>query len=180
MNSLIDRLDAFDEKTKNWNVIVETPKGSRIKYSYDAESGLFALKRALPEGMMFPFNFGFIPGTLGEDGDPLDILILNEEPLLSGCLLKVRLIGVIKAKQTEDEKAVRNDRLLGLAIRKETPTEMDSVKLDKRCLAHIEHFFISYNQLDGKKFKVLGQGSADKAEKIVRAGVKQHRKSDKS
>jgi inorganic pyrophosphatase len=68
-------------------VIVETPKGSRVKYAFDFETGFFILSQALPEGMMFPFNFGFIPQTLAEDGDPLDVLILNEEPVVSGCLL---------------------------------------------------------------------------------------------
>ena len=85
----IDCLKPFDTKGKCLNVIVETPKGSRVKYAYDIESGFFLLSKALPEGMVFPFNFGFVPKTLAADGDPLDVLILNEEPLISGCLLKV-------------------------------------------------------------------------------------------
>jgi inorganic pyrophosphatase len=88
MKNLIARLPAFDPDKKCVNVVIETPKGSCIKYAYDAECGLFALKRALPQGFAFPFNFGFVPSTLGEDGDPLDILILNEEPLFPGCLVK--------------------------------------------------------------------------------------------
>lgn len=79
MKKAVESLEAFDKKQNSVNVIVETPKCSRVKYSFELESGLFRLKRALPEGMAFPFNFGFIPSTSGEDGDPLDIVILNEE-----------------------------------------------------------------------------------------------------
>jgi inorganic pyrophosphatase len=82
----INSLEPFDEKGKCLNVVVETPKGSRVKYAYDLESGFFILSKALPEGMVFPFNFGFVPNTLAPDGDPLDVLVLNEEPLISGCL----------------------------------------------------------------------------------------------
>src|ERR1700722_15159204 len=148
MKKLMDRLGPYSGKGKCLNVVVETPKGSRMKYAYDPESGLFELKRALPEGMMFPFNFGFIPGTLGGDGDALDILVLNEETLISGCLVKVRLLGVIKVKQTEKGKTCRNDRLVGLAIPKETPTALENFTLDKKTLKQIKYFFITYNKLD--------------------------------
>src|ERR1051325_6295022 len=113
MKKAIRKLTPFASK-KCLNVIVETPKGSRVKYAYDAHTGLFELKRALPEGMVFPFNFGFIPGTRAADGDPTDILILNEEPLVPGCLLKARLVAAIKAEQKEDGNTVRNYRLIGL------------------------------------------------------------------
>jgi inorganic pyrophosphatase len=117
MQDALNQLGAFDEKKDCVNVIIETPKGSRVKYAYDLDVGLFQVKKALPEGMTFPFNFGFIPGTAAEDGDPLDIFILNEEPLVPGCLLKVTVAGVIKAKQIEDGKSVRNDRVFGFALR---------------------------------------------------------------
>jgi inorganic pyrophosphatase len=172
MNNAIKRLCPFDSKHKCLNVIIETPKGSRVKYAYDQDTGLFALKRALPEGMMFPFNFGFIPSTQGEDGDPLDILILNEEPLVPGCLIKVRLLAAIKAQQTEEGKTIRNDRLIGLAISKETPTFLERIKLDKKTVFEIEYFFKSYNKLDGKKFKVLGLAGRAKAEALVRKAQK--------
>src|SRR5947209_3124447 len=97
-------------------VIIETPKGRRTKFDYDPESGLFMLAGLLPEGMMFPFDFGFIPSTLGEDGDPLDMLVLMDAPAHVGCLMDVRIIGVIAAEQTEDGKTQRNDRLLGVAV----------------------------------------------------------------
>ena len=176
MKNSIDRLDPYDRKKKCLNVIVETPKGSRVKYAYDPECGLFQLKRALPEGMMFPFNFGFIPGTLGGDGDSLDILVLNQEPLVSGCLLKARLLGVIRVKQTEKGNTCRNDRLVGLAIPKETPTALENFTLDQKTLEQIEYFFITYNKLDGKKLKILGYEGPKQAKQVVRRGIKAYRK----
>src|SRR5258706_10762988 len=154
----IDSLEPFDPKRKCLNVIVETPKGSRVKYSYDEETGLFTISKALPEGMVFPFDFGFVPKTVAADGDPLDVLILNEEPLVTGCYLHVRPIAVIKAAQTEDGKPVRNDRVIGQAIGKETPLEFRTLKLEKKMVSQIEFFFTAYNKLYGKKFKVLGTG----------------------
>src|ERR1043166_1586158 len=113
----IKRMGAFDGEKKCVNAVIETPKGSRVKYSYDEETGLLRLKKALPEGMVFPFNFGFIPGTKAEDGDPLDVLIVNEEALVPGCLVEARPIAVIEAKQgKKGGKQVRNDRLVAKAI----------------------------------------------------------------
>src|ERR1700692_1329454 len=91
--------------------IIETPKGSRNKFDYDPESSLFMLGGLLPEGMMFPFDFGFIPSTLGGDGDPLDVMVIMDEPAHVGCLLDIRIIGVIEAKQTEKGETETNDRL---------------------------------------------------------------------
>lgn len=180
MKNLLERLPAFDSKHKCYNVIIETPKGSRFKYAYDFESGLLELKRALPKGLMFPFNFGFIPGTRGDDGDPLDILILNEEPLVAGCLLKAHIIGVLKARQTEKRETTRNDRLIGLAIGKQTPDELKAIRLENEILSQIEFFFVSYNRLCGKKFKVLGTGGPQKARAIIRRGIESTRKKNKT
>jgi inorganic pyrophosphatase len=179
MKKMIQRLGPYDSKNKCLNVVIETPKGSQVKYNYDPETGFFGLSKAMPAGMVFPFNFGFVPGTLGEDGDPLDILILNEEPVMPGCLLKVRLLGVMEARQEEGSRKFRNDRLIGVAIPKETPPHLDTIKLDKKTLDDIEHFFVSYNDLTGKKFKVLGNHGPRKAEKMVRKAAKQQKKKNK-
>src|SRR5579864_6077458 len=88
-----------DSKTGNLNAIIETPRGSRNKYAFDDKSGLFGLKKILPAGMAFPFDFGFIPSTLAADGDPLDVLIVTEEELFPGCLVQARLLGALKCQQ---------------------------------------------------------------------------------
>ena len=179
MKNNIERLGPFFAKGKHLDVVVETPKGSRVKYAYDMESGLFILSKALPEGMVFPFNFGFVPKTMAEDGDPLDMLVLNEEPLISGCLLKVRPIAVIKATQTENGKPVRNDRLIGQALNKETPLELQILELEKKTVSEIEFFFSAYNKLYGKKFKVIGTGDQREAMELVHKAIKLRRKKGK-
>src|SRR6516164_6706606 len=106
----------LDSERGTCRAIIETPKGYRNKFDYDPESNLFMLGGLLPEGMMFPFDFGFIPSTLGEDGDPLDILVLMDAPAHVGCLIEARIIGVISAEQIQDGTKETNDRLLGVAI----------------------------------------------------------------
>jgi len=172
MKKAIRKLPAFDS-AKCVNVVIETPKGSRVKYTYDQKTGLLELKKALPEGMVFPFNFGFIPGTKAEDGDPLDVLIVNEETLVPGCLVKARLVAVIEAKQGKrGKKKVRNDRLVAKAIGKQTPTFLESLDLDKKTLGEIEYFFVSYNKLSENEFKVVGRGGEKKAVALIRRAEK--------
>ncbi len=113
--SNLTRLDAFCGDGEV-NVIVETPKGRRNKYDYEPKERLFTLSKVLPARAVFPFGFGFVPSTLCEDGDPLDIVLLMDEPAFPGCKIQARLIGVIEAEQTEkDGKTVRNGRLLAAA-----------------------------------------------------------------
>jgi inorganic pyrophosphatase len=171
MTKAIEQLAAFvDEEQKLINVIVETGKGSAVKYSYRAEEGLFYAKRLLPPGMVFPFNFGFIPSTLGDDGDPLDILILNDVPLVCGCLAKARLLAVVEAEQTEHSRTFRNDRLVGTLVDEESPPPFLKQTLDERRGAEIQYFFATYNKLGGKEFKVLETAGAEQAKRLVRRG----------
>src|SRR5437762_12873330 len=147
----------LDPKKRTCRAIIETPKGCRNKFDYDPDSGLFMLGGLLPEGMMFPFDFGFIPSTLGEDGDPLDILVLMDAPAHVGCLIEVRIIGIIQAEQTEDGKTESNDRLLGVAIHSYDHEELKSIEdVSKTLLAQLEEVFIAYNKQRGKKFKSTG------------------------
>ena len=104
----------LNEKGEEIKVIIETPKGSRNKYAFDQEESVFALKKVLPSGMAFPYDFGFVPSTLAEDGDPVDVLVLMDEPAFPGCLLKCRLIGVIQGEQGKGKKSERNDRLVAV------------------------------------------------------------------
>jgi inorganic pyrophosphatase len=170
----------LDPKKGTCRAIIETPKGCRNKFDYDPDSGLFMLAGLLPEGMMFPFDFGFIPSTLGEDGDPLDILVLMDAPAHVGCLIEIRLIGIIEAEQTEDGKTVSNDRLLGVAIHSYDHEDLESIKdVSKTLLEQLEEFFISYNKQRGKKFKVTGTGGPEKALKFLKAGMQAHKKENK-
>src|SRR6476661_2733805 len=129
----------FDAKKGTCRAIIETPKGSRNKFDYDPESNLFMLGGLLPEGMMFPFDFGFIPGTLGEDGDPLDIMVLMDAPAHVGCLIEVRIIGIIKSEQSEEGKTETNDRLLGAAVHSYDHEDLQTIgDVSKTLLAQVE------------------------------------------
>src|ERR1700688_3887921 len=142
----------LDLKKCQCKAIIETPKGFRNKFDYDPESNLFKLGGLLPEGMMFPFDFGFIPSTLGEDGDPLDILVLMDAPAHVGCLIEVRIIGIIEAEQSEDGKTESNDRLLGAAIHSYDHEDLETINdVSKTLLDQLEAFFISYNKQRDKK-----------------------------
>jgi inorganic pyrophosphatase len=161
--------------------IIETPKGSRNKFKYDPKTKMFMLGGLLPEGMSFPFDFGFIPSTIGGDGDPLDILVLMDAPAHVGCLIEVRLIGLICAEQTEDGETEENDRLLGVAIHSYSHQKTKSIsELDKSILDQVEMFFVSYNKQRGKKFKVTGTGGPKKAINALKKGMKQAQKKAKS
>ncbi len=155
--------------TGNVNAVVDTPKGSRNKYAWDEELGLFMLKGVLAAGHVFPYDFGYIPGTTGGDGDPLDVLIIADEPTFVGCLVEVRLIGIIEAEQTELEGSTeRNDRLIAVAAESPTHENIRSINdLDPKLVDNIEHFFVSYNEAKGKTFTPLGRYAARKAQAVL-------------
>jgi inorganic pyrophosphatase len=160
--------------------IIETPKGFRNKFDYDRDSGLFMLGGLLPEGMMFPFDFGFIPSTLGDDGDPLDIMVLMDAPAHVGCLIDVRIIGIIAAEQTQDGKTKTNDRLLGVAIHSYEHEDLQSIgEVSKTLLDQVEEFFVSYNKQRGKKFRITGTGGPKKAMKFLKSGIRAHKNAQK-
>ena len=157
------RLKPIDDDQKV-RVVIETPKGSRNKYAFDPEQRVFILKKVLPEGMVFPHDFGFIPSTEAEDGDPIDVLILMDQSAFPGCVVQARIIGVIEGEQKEDGKTERNDRLLAVAESSHTHSDVRSVSdLNRAFLKEVEDFFINYHENDGAKFKVLGCKGPDAA-----------------
>src|ERR1700694_2819748 len=181
MSNLSTLPSQLDPKKCTCRAIIETPKGCRNKFDYDPDSGLFMLGGLLPEGMMFPFDFGFIPSTLGDDGDPLDVLVLMDAPAHVGCLINVRIIGIIQAKQTEDGKTERNDRLLGVAVHSYDHEDLHSIDdVSKTLLDQVEQFFVSYNQQRGKKFKITGTGGPKKAIKFLKTGIREHQRTAKN
>ena len=170
----LEHLSAREPASGLVRVVVDTPKGSRNKYKYDETLGLYRLSKVLPLGIAFPYDFGFIPSTRAEDGDALDVLVLGEEALFPGCLVTVRLVGVIQAEQTEQGKTFRNDRLMG-AI--ETPVNRAAIQtlaqLRPAHLDEIEYFFITYNHLEGRHFKPIGRHGPAMAEQLLADGIRQ-------
>jgi inorganic pyrophosphatase len=162
-------LPALDPKTGLTNAVIEAPRGSPYKYKFDPESGEFLLDKALPIGAVFPFDFGFVPSTQAADGDPLDILLLLDQPAQLGSIVPARVIGVIEAEQTNASgETERNDRLLAVLETRHNPPRFNSLgDLNEQMLAEIEHFFKSYNEMEGRTFKVIGRGSSQKAKQLI-------------
>jgi inorganic pyrophosphatase len=168
------RLPPFDRRHVGVvNAVIETPGGSRNKFKFDETIGFYSLSGVLPEGMVFPHAFGFVPGTKAADGDPEDILIIMDEPTFSGCVVPTRLLGVMEAEQTEDGKTERNDRLIAVAAHSRDYSDAKSLNdLNSNMLKEIEQFFITYNQEKGKRFKVLRMRGPKQALKLIQKSLR--------
>ena len=152
-------------------VVIETPKDSRNKYAFDPEQKVFELKKVLPAGMTFPYDFGFIPRTKAEDGDPTDVLVLMDEPAFPGVVLKCRLIGIIEGEQGDKKDKERNDRIV--AVEQDAHSWEDIKNIDdlgKQFARELEEFFVNYHKLTGKEYRVLGLKGPDRARKLVKSG----------
>ncbi len=159
------------------NAVIETPQGSRNKYKYEEKQGLYSLSKVLPAGMTFPFDFGFIPSTLAGDGDPVDVLLIMDQPSFTGCLVSARLIGVIEATQTKEGKPERNDRLIAVPVQSQDHKDIHELsQLSESLLTQIEHFFVSYHELESQSWKPIGRANADKARQLVEGGIQQFKK----
>jgi inorganic pyrophosphatase len=165
MVDLLNLPHQLDPERRTVRAVIETPAGTRSKFDYDPESGLFALHDVLPAGMAFPLAFGFVPSTLGGDGDPLDIIVLADEHLPVGCLATVKLLGVIEACQTErDGGTNRNDRLIGRIAVSRFYGDVDDLDcLGDAMVGELTRFFETYNTLKGKKFEVQAVGDPVRA-----------------
>ncbi len=168
-HNLIKLAHKLDAKTAVCRAVVETPKGRRGKYDYDPKLHAFRLKTMLPDGMSFPMDFGFIPSTLADDGDPTDVMILVDEPCPVGAVLDVRLIGVIEAEEDEDGKVERNDRLLAVAAVSHLFADVKQASdLDGAFIDNLVQFWINKNRLEGKAFRCLGVKGPKEAAALVR------------
>ncbi len=173
----LSELGAFT-KDDDLRVVIETPRGSRNKYSYDPECDCMQLSTVLPAGMVFPYDFGFIPSTLGQDGDPLDVLILMDQPVVPGCIVRTRLIGAIEAEQKEKgDSWTRNDKLIAVATHAQTHDGVKKISdLRPHLIAEIKEFFVTYNKLRDRKFRSTNEASPDEARRLVEAGLKSFEK----
>lgn len=151
------------------NVIIETPSGSRNKFRYNPQYGLYELGNTLPSGLAFPCDMGFFPHTKGEDGDPLDALVLMEKPTFPGCLVQCRLLGVIKIAQTEKRKTIRNDRFVCVPVKMKEHDHLENLKdVNSDRIESIIEFFKVYNKKENKLLEPLGFADRKAAEKLIR------------
>jgi inorganic pyrophosphatase len=176
-----DMIPAFvpDEKGVAFAVI-ETPAQTRHKYAFEPKYGIMTLKMTLAEGLAWPYDYGFIPQTLGDDGDPLDILVLNDAPTFSGCLLQVRILGAVMLKKN----GVENDRLVarpkhhpGVTLRTDAFESLGDVPKDM--MSQIERFLVDYSEEEGNTIAYQGTRSRKDALALIRKGEKRFKKRGK-
>ena len=175
MKSLSDptRLKPVDKKAGLLQVIIETPAGCRNKFAYDPDQGIFMLKKVLPAGMTFPYDFGFLPRTEADDGDPIDVLLLMDQPAYPGIAVRARLIGVIEGEQIDGKEKTRNDRLIAVAESNHRYGNVNKLEdLPKKWIKEVEQFFVNYHQLEGKEYRLLGTKDANAAMRLVQQARK--------
>ena len=164
-----------DEKRDAVQVIVETPRGCRNKYKLDEQTKRMKLSKVMPEGMVFPFDFGFFPDTKGDDGDPVDVLILSDEPTFPGCQIECRLIGSIRAHQKDaDGTEHQNDRLIAVPEASVLFASVEELRdLEPKVLEQIEDFFVNYQKVRDVEVNLMGRGNRDEArQKLEEASTK--------
>jgi inorganic pyrophosphatase len=157
------------EHPKTIAAMVESPKGFNQKFEFEPEERRFRLSKILPAGLVFPFDFGMIPGTKGADGDPLDVIIVSENATFPGCMIDCRIIGAFQAEQTErDGKKMRNDRFVAIPVVSQLFPEVNELaQLPQSILNQLEHFFKNYNEQAGKEFRVTRRLSAAEALPLI-------------
>jgi inorganic pyrophosphatase len=167
-------LNPFSADKGLLRVVVETPKGSRNKFAFNEDERIFELKKVLPAGMAFPYDFGFVPATTAADGDPVDVLVLMDEPAFAGCVLSCRPIGVIQGEQGDKKKKkkIRNDRIV--AVEQDAHSWADLKTIDdpgREFCRELEGFFVNYHSMSGEQYKVLGIKGPGQALKLVKSGI---------
>ncbi len=175
MVSVYDKIGPGSKAPEEVNVIIEIPMGSSVKYEVDKETGLIFVDRILFTAMYYPFNYGFIPGTLEEDGDPVDVLVLGYDKLHPGVVIRARPIGVL---MTEDEKG-RDAKIVAVPVEKIDP-RFENIKdisdLPQNYKDRIAHFFEHYKELEkGKWVKVIGWYGREEALKRIKEAIERYK-----
>lgn len=154
---------------RRYRAVIEAKSGSRHKYKYDPDLGTFVLHKVLPLGTGFPYDFGFIPSTKAEDGDPIDVVVFADEPLEVGYVVPCRLVGIIHARQSNGDRWVQNDRLVAIANEAQRYENCKSFEdLGENVVSELERFFVFYNQQSGKEFQVLGRAGKSAARNAIK------------
>lgn len=149
------------------DVLVEIPRGSRNKYEYDKERGVMVLDRVLYSSVHYPTDYGYVPETLAEDGDPVDVMVVVHEPTFPGCIVPARPVGVL---EMEDEKGM-DHKVLAVPVGDPRFEDVHALEdLGSHWLREIENFFATYKKLEEKPTEVRGWSGAEEARRIVAAG----------
>lgn len=154
------------------NMIVEIPKGRRTKFEVDKQTGLIKMDRYLYSSSVYPGDYGFVPQTLAEDNDPLDILVMVNEPTFAGCLIEARVVGIFRMK----DKGQNDYKILGVPNKDPLFAAMKKLEdVPIHFLREVEHFFATYKQLEGVTIEPLGWDSNEEGTNEVRHSVERFR-----
>ncbi len=172
----LDNVDAGRDLPNDLNVIIEIPANADpVKYEVDKDTGALFVDRIMNTAMHYPANYGYIPNTLCEDGDPLDVMVVTPFPLVSGCVVRCRPLGLLKMS----DEAGGDSKLVAVPIKKQCAMYAEVESLDdlpKMLLNQISHFFEHYKDLDsGKWVKVDGWGGLDDAVKEINESVERYK-----
>ncbi|MBV8964032.1 MAG: inorganic diphosphatase [Hyphomicrobiales bacterium] len=139
------------------HVVVETPRGSRAKFAYDPKLKAFTFTKALLTGLTYPHDWGFVPSTKADDGDPIDIMVIHEAATFAGLVVTCRVIGILQIEQKSNGNSERNDRLFGVPRRSHSEGALRDVRdLSRPVQQELEKFFIATDELENKKLEILG------------------------
>jgi inorganic pyrophosphatase len=170
----LDRLPTFDQ-ADIFHVIVESPRGSTVKLKYSPDLEVISISRPLPLGLVYPYDWGFVPSTKGEDGDPIDAALFWDVATFPGVVVRCRALAVIQVEQNRGDGStgrIRNDRLLALPTDARRQAGLTSaMSIGKRVRDEIEHFFVAATALEGKDARILGCGEPDAALELLRAST---------
>jgi inorganic pyrophosphatase len=162
------KLPAWADKT-HIHAVVETPRGSRAKLEFDPKLRVFTLSKPLLVGLTYPYDWGFVPHTKADDGDPLDVLIIHDAATYPGLVLKCRPIGVLEVMQSTKGKEERNDRLFAVPDRSPFEGHLQDIRhLPKHAIVELERFFEATDALETKTLKFLGWHGPQRAIKTIR------------
>jgi len=151
------------------HVVVETPRGARAKLKFDPQLKTFVLSKSLLLGLTYPYDWGFVPSTRAEDGDPLDVMVIHDAATTPGLVLKCKVIGVLETLQKEKGEKTRNDRIFAVPAESHRERELDDVnELDSETKEELQKFFIATDELEAKQLSFLGWAGAKKAGKLIK------------
>ncbi len=158
-------------------VVVETPRGARAKLKYEPGLKSFVLSKSLLLGLTYPYDWGFIPSTSGDDGDPVDVMVIHDAATTPGLVMRCKVIGVLETLQKQKGKAIRNDRVFAVPQKSHRGRDLNDVRdLAAETKAELEKFFVATDELEAKQLTFLGWVGAKQARRFVKACEKRFAK----
>jgi inorganic pyrophosphatase len=162
------------------HVVIETPRGSRAKFAWDPKLETFSFRKSLLTGLSYPHDWGFVPSTKADDGDPLDIMVIHDATTFSGIIVTCRVIGILQIEQKSKKKSERNDRLFAVPRRSHSEQSLkDVADLTKPIREELEKFFIATDELEDKKLDIIGWKGPKAARQAIQDAAKSAAKNGK-